>query len=87
MSGALVTSLPPQAPPVVIRSSEKLRRFERRQAREHAPSYERALAIFAALWAEARLLDPGFPHPERWEEDLAPDLAVARALNGLPPEP
>lgn len=71
----------------MIRSSEKLRRFERRQAREHAPSYERALAIFAALWAEARLLDPGFPHPERWEEDLAPDLAVARALNDLPPDP
>lgn len=71
----------------MIRSSEELRRFERRQAREQAPSYERALAIFEALWVEARLLDPGFPHPERWREDLEPDLAVARALNDLPPEP
>lgn len=71
----------------MIRSSEELRRFERRYAREHAPSYHRALALFEALWVEARLLDPGFPHPELWEEDLAPDLAVARALNDLPPEP
>lgn len=71
----------------MIRSSEELERFERRQSRECAVSYEGALAIFEALWAEARLLDPGFPHTERWEEDLGPDLAVARALNDRPPEP
>jgi hypothetical protein len=56
-------------------------------ARERALTYERALEVFAALWAEASLLDPAFPRGRegRWEQDLAPDLAVARALNGLPP--
>lgn len=73
----------------MLRPSPELARFERRQARERAVSYERALEIFQGLWAEARLLNPEFPEiwePERWEEDLAPDLAVARALNDLPPD-
>lgn len=68
----------------MIRSCEELRRFERRQAREGAPTYHRAVEIFAALWAEARLLDPDFPGP--WQRDVQADLAVARALNGLPPD-
>jgi hypothetical protein len=46
-------------------------------------TYEQALARVAALWAEARALNPA-PDAD-WAEDLAPDLAVARAVNGLPP--
>jgi hypothetical protein len=68
----------------VIRPSDTLDEFERRQAREHALPYERALEVFAALWVEARLLNPDFPGP--WEEDIQPDLALGRALNGLPPD-
>lgn len=59
--------------------------FEARYQREayRGLSYPDALARFAALSAEARAL-----HPELgadWEQDLAADLAVARAVNGLPP--
>jgi len=48
-------------------------------------TYAEALAIFSALWREARALNPDFPGD--WEADLEPDLAVARAINGLPPTP
>jgi hypothetical protein len=67
----------------MIRPTAELRRFELREARERAVSHARALEIFAALWSEACLLDPAFPG--RWQEDLAPDLAVARAVDGLAP--
>lgn len=46
-------------------------------------SYQEALALFGALWAEARALNPALG--DDWAVDLAPDLAVARAVNGLPP--
>jgi len=46
-------------------------------------SYHRALEMFAALWAEAGAL--GAASGADWEEDLAADRAVARAVNGLPP--
>jgi hypothetical protein len=36
----------------VIRSSDTLAEFERRQAREHPLPYDRALDVFAALWVE-----------------------------------
>jgi hypothetical protein len=42
-----------------------------------------ALARFAALWVHARALNPDFGSD--WLDDLEPDLAVARAVNGLPP--
>ncbi len=69
----------------MIRSSRKLKRFEREYARSSgkAATYARALEIFEALWAEAKALNPDFPGD--WETDLAPDFAVARAINGLPP--
>ena len=35
-----------------------------------------------ALWAEARAL--GAATGDDWEQDLAADRAVARAVNGLP---
>lgn len=41
-----------------------------------------ALAVFEALWRQALLLNPDFPGD--WREDLAADLQVARAVNGLP---
>lgn len=69
----------------MIRSSESLQRFAEDYARERigSRSYEEALAIFTALWTEAASLNPGFPGD--WREDLEPDLAVARAVNGLEP--
>jgi len=62
-----------------------LEEFESRYAREayRTLSYEQALALFTALWVEARVLNPDVGHD--WKYDLEPDLAVARAVNGLSP--
>lgn len=71
----------------MIKSSRLLRELNRRYEREvvfHL-DYEAALQRFAALWSEARAL--GIDTREDWLADLEPDLAVARALNGLPPSP
>lgn len=68
----------------MIRPSPELAAFERRRAREHPLPFERALEVFAALWVEARALNPDFLSD--WEHDLEPDLAIARAVNGFPPE-
>jgi hypothetical protein len=46
-------------------------------------TYEQALQRYAALWAYAREVDP--QAGSDWREDVAADLAVARAVNGLPP--
>ena len=46
-------------------------------------SYSDALARFERLWRHARAMHPDVG--EDWEEDIAADLAVARAVNGLPP--
>lgn len=69
----------------MLRNPDRMRRFEGDEGRRayRDLSYLDALAIFEALLEEARALRPDFG--EDWEEDLAPDLAVARALNGLPP--
>lgn len=69
----------------MITSSPRLEEFERRYQREafRGLSYEQALARFSSLWAEARQLNPDVG--KNWLEDLEPDLAVARAVNGLPP--
>lgn len=69
----------------MIRPSRTLDEFERDHSREHGSrSYAEALAIFTALWREAVALNPDFPGD--WRDDLAPDLAIARAVNGLPPD-
>jgi hypothetical protein len=47
-------------------------------------TYGEALALFTSMWVHARALNPDFPGD--WRTDVEPDLAVARALNGLPPE-
>lgn len=69
----------------MIVSSKRLQEFEARYQREAFAglSYEEALARFAALWAAARVIRPDLG--DGWREDLEADLAVARAVNGLPP--
>jgi hypothetical protein len=68
----------------MIRHSRSLEEIERRYAREVLAdrTYLDALAVFEALWHHALQLNPDFPGD--WREDLAADLAVARAVNGLP---
>ena len=71
----------------MIQPSKRLQEFECRYTRETVAklTYADALAIFQALWVEASELNPDFPGP--WRSDIGPDLAIARALNGLPPSP
>ena len=45
--------------------------------------FHEALAIFEAMWIHARKLNPRLG--EDWREELEATIAVARALNGLPP--
>ena len=68
----------------MIRSTPELLDLERRMARDRAVPYNRALEIFEALWREAQVLDPGFNGTRNM--DLTTDFAIARALNGLPPD-
>ena len=70
----------------MLRRTEHLAQLDADFARNRLGrmSYRDALEIFRALWAEARALDPDFPGD--WRSDIGPDLAVARAVNGLPPD-
>jgi len=69
----------------MIRRPKRLEELERRYQREafRDLTYKEALRLFTALWMEARELNPDIGTD--WREDLEPDLAVARAVNGLPP--
>lgn len=69
----------------MIRDWGRVEALERRYEREALRDleYPDALRRFTALWAEALLLNPEIGAD--WLEDLESDLAVARALNGLPP--
>ena len=69
----------------MIHSSKRLEELEAQDQREayRDMTYAEALQRFEALWAEARALRPDFG--DDWENDLEPVLAVARAVNGLPP--
>ncbi|MFQ6047348.1 MAG: hypothetical protein ACE5PT_13500 [Gemmatimonadales bacterium] len=69
----------------MIVASDRLKRLEEQYLRsiEASQHFPDALARFAALWAEARAVDPSIG--EHWLQDIDPDLAVARAVNGLPP--
>jgi hypothetical protein len=69
----------------MIRDTRTLRDFEARYGRDAFRdwSYAEALALFSALWQEARALKAA--SGADWQDDLAPDLALARALNGLSP--
>jgi hypothetical protein len=68
----------------MIRDTPALQDIRRRYAREvlAGRTYLEALAVFEALWRQARLLNPDFPGD--WRDDIACDLDVARAVNGLP---
>ena len=69
----------------MIRANVRWREFEARYRREaygHL-SFHEALATFEAMWVHARKLNPRLG--EDWREDLQATIAVARALNGLPP--
>jgi hypothetical protein len=68
----------------MIRRTPSLENLERRYARDvlAGRTFLEALAVFEALWHQARLLNPDFPGD--WREDVASDLEVARAVNGLP---
>lgn len=70
---------------LVIRSTARLREFERWYTRTHvAPlSYAEALRTFGAMWRHAQALDPTFP-TEDWRADVEADIELARVLNGLP---
>lgn len=69
----------------MIASHRALEEFEAQQGREaHAgSSYADALARFTALWVYAREINPSMGAD--WMDDIQADIAVARALNGLPP--
>ena len=69
----------------MLRRTAGLEQLEGAYARERLArmTYQDALRLFASLWVEARRLNPSFPGD--WRSDIEPDLAVARALNGLPP--
>lgn len=70
----------------MLRRSPSLDAIDRRHAAERLGerTYAEALEVFAALWREALAIRPDFPGD--WRSDLAPDLAIARAVNGLPPD-
>jgi hypothetical protein len=67
----------------MINPSKRLAEFEARYLRDafRDLTYQDALDLFEALWVEARSINPGIG--EDWRQDLEPDLAVARAVNGL----
>ena len=70
----------------MIKRPDQLAAIERQYSRERLASltYADGPRIFTALWREAVTLNPMLG--EAWQDDLVPDLAVARALNGLPPD-
>ena len=71
----------------MLQATKRLAELEARYQREtfRDLTFEDALGIFTGLWNEARELNSEFGLD--WEEDLEADLAVARAVNGLPPGP
>ena len=69
----------------MIQPTGRWREFEARYRREARRDlgYREALAIFEALWAHAREINPRLG--DEWREDLQADIDTARALHGLPP--
>jgi len=67
----------------MLRPTDRLHELEARDERERILTYADALERYAALWREAQALNPSLGAD--WADDLAGDLAVARAVNGLPP--
>ena len=71
----------------MIENPERLAEFDRRDAARRFAGFTHADALgwFEALWAEAVALNSDFPGD--WRADLGGDIALARAINGLPPTP
>lgn len=69
----------------MIRNESRLRQVHLRWEREayYDLSFVEALGIYARLWQQAIQLNPD--PIAGWREDLASDLAIARAINGLSP--
>lgn len=69
----------------MVTETPRLRRFEAEYQRTAYRSLRmpEALALYERLLREARALNPTFGWD--WEADVAADLAIGRALNGLPP--
>ncbi len=69
----------------MVVETPQLRRFEAEYQRTayRQLSVPDAMALYMRLLGEARALDPEFGRD--WEADLAADLAIARAINGLTP--
>ncbi len=69
----------------MVTASPLLAAFERRFQQEAFAhrGLPDALVRYAALWAYAREVNPDVGTD--WQGDLEPDLAVARAVNGLSP--
>jgi hypothetical protein len=67
----------------MIHNSDRLRQLNLRWEREAYDdlSFAEALEIYAKLWRQALRLNPD-PIAD-WRNDLASDLAIARAVNGL----
>lgn len=65
----------------MIRRSEKLEALERWYTREYLSrlTYHEALGLFAAMWREARAVNPNFPGD--WRDDIAADVELARVVN------
>ncbi len=69
----------------MILNSWRVERLESHHDREALAdlTFLEALERFAALWSLALVLDVDMGAD--WRHELEADLAVARALNGLPP--
>ena len=69
----------------MLKSTERLKALERHWERRVYDdlTFPKALARFTALWEEARRLRKELGTD--WRIDLEPDLAIARAVNDLPP--
>ena len=69
----------------MMRPNARWQEFDARYRREayRDLSFREALSIFEAMWVHARNLNPHLG--EDWREDIKASIAVARALNGLPP--
>ncbi|MCK4771596.1 MAG: hypothetical protein KAT18_01645 [Candidatus Latescibacteria bacterium] len=70
----------------MMRLPDKVREIEaaHETALYGAMDYGEALERFEALWIEAISLNPRIG--QNWEEDVKPDIELARTLNGLSPE-
>ncbi len=70
----------------MIKSPDKVRQAKETYNRSlyRDMNYEEALLRFEALWIEALSLNTRIG--KNWEVDIKPDIAMARILNGLPPE-